>query len=73
MNGNELTKRELEPFPRGPRGSERNLFRAVLWMCFRNFYSRKRDATFPTREAVMAFCVEWKQKRDPSFDPYVIA
>jgi hypothetical protein len=69
MDGHELTKGELSTFPRGPRGSGQNMFRMLLWAAFRNYYSRRRDALFPTQEAVFAKCIEWTREYHPMFAP----
>jgi hypothetical protein len=73
VDGNELTKRELEHFPRGKPGSERNIFRAVLWMAFRNFYSGRRDPGFTTRQSVYDFCVAFMRQQNQGFDPGSLA
>jgi hypothetical protein len=69
MSGQELTKYELRAFPRGARGSGQNMFRMLLWAAFRNFYSVRRDALFPSREAVIANCIVWTREYHAGFWP----
>jgi hypothetical protein len=70
--GQERTKAELRPFPRGPRGSGQNLFRALLWMLFRNFYSSKRSERFESRESIFAYAIAKVREFHPNFWPETV-
>ena len=67
--GQELTKREVSGFPRGPRGSGQNIFRAILWLLFRNYYSAKWTMEFPTRESIFVDAIRTTREYHPTFWP----
>lgn len=67
---NEEVARELEAIPRGPRGSDQNMLRALYQMIRMHALSESSRDHW-TAEECLAQAVETIRERSPEFEPIV--